>query len=276
MRKITRHPVLLDQQVEEVGEQRIGAAQRARRARRASRRVEKYGEKRKTCRSWLASIASASWPSCSCTTSSRPARGPPRAAPGRRRRRSPPRASPSSPRSAPRSRARRAPPRRGAAGRRRSASCASPSRPRGPSALATSSRICADRAARLGLDVAPGLLEQLLAALARLHRRPRARRPRRCAARGATISSACSRASLRRSRYSARSSSASWRVRSARVDRVLDRLLAAVEGGADRRERELGEQEHRDPEHEQRPDHQPPGGGDQELARTTRLRARVS
>ncbi len=37
--------------------------------------VEKYGEKKNTCRSRLASSASANWPSCSRTSSSCPARG---------------------------------------------------------------------------------------------------------------------------------------------------------------------------------------------------------
>src|SRR6185312_17547025 len=36
------------------------------------------------------------------------------------------------------------------------------------------------------------------------------------------------------------------------VDRFFDRFLAAVQRGADARERETGEQHHRDAEHEQR------------------------
>ena len=51
-----------------------------------------------------------------------------------------------------------------------------------------------------------------------------------------------------------------------RVDRLFDRLLAAPEGFADAWEGELGEQEHRDAEDEQRPDHQPDAGFDQEAA----------
>ena len=48
------------------------------------------------------------------------------------------------------------------------------------------------------------------------------------------------------------------------VDRFFDRLLAAFERLADTRERELGEQHHRDAEDEQRPNHQADARLDQE------------
>ena len=192
------------------------------------------------------------------------ARGPPRAAPGRRRRRSPPR------------------------------------RPlvlRGQHREVELAERLLDEAAlvvggqRLARDLLGREDRQVRDLVADLRRSRDASRPRcrggsaRAAARGAraprrwprapassavrraraTISSACSRASFSRSRYSARSSSASWRVRSAVSIESSIAFWRWSRAGADRRERELGEQEHRDPEHEQRPDHQPPGGGDQEL-----------
>ena len=73
----------------------------------------------------------------------------------------------------------------------------------------------------------------------------------------ATMSSACSRASFRRARYSASSSSASLLGALGGVDRLLDRLAPLVERLRDAREGELAQEEQRDAERDQRPDHQP-------------------
>ena len=106
-----------------------------------------------------------------------------------------------------------------------------------------------DVAARLGRAAPPGAPSPWPP------RRPPAARPpcargRRCRRPGRAPS-------VSRSRYSASSLSASRRVRSAVSIGLLDRLLAAVQRLADAREGELGEQEHREAEDEQRPDHQP-------------------
>ncbi len=76
---------------------------------------------------------------------------------------------------------------------------------------ATSRADLVDRPAGLGLDVATGLLEQLLALGARRLDALRVRAPRRPAAARVMISSACARASASRSRYSASTCSASLR-----------------------------------------------------------------
>ena len=82
----------------------------------------------------------------------------------------------------------------------------------------------------------------------------------------AAMSSACSRASFRRARYSARSSSASSRVFS--DGSMFSRIALARFSSASRdlRERRLAQDVHRDPEQEQRPDHQPEARRDQEAA----------
>ena len=124
-----------------------------------------------------------------------------------------------------------------------------------------------DRAAGLGLDVAPGLLEHLLALGARRRRRA----SRSCASAAwrarVTISSACPRASLSRSRYSASTFSASSRMLLA-PRRSSPRSPSARRSSAlrDQREHPLAQDRQRDHEHDQRPDHQPHVGGDQERA----------
>ena len=82
----------------------------------------------------------------------------------------------------------------------------------------------------------------------------------------ATISSAWPRASCSRSRYSASSLSASLARALGGVDRLLDRLLALVQRLRDAREGELAEDVHREAEDDQRPDHQPDVGRDEEGA----------
>ena len=120
-----------------------------------------------------------------------------------------------------------------------------------------------DRAARLGLDVAAGLLHHLLAplgglglgvALVDLGRLARAIDDllgllaglgQALAVLGQQLVGLLARAL-------------------GGVDRVLDRPLAPVQGLGDAREGQLGQHVHRDHEQHQRPDHQPDVGGDQE------------
>ena len=123
-----------------------------------------------------------------------------------------------------------------------------------------------ERAPRLRLDVAAGGGQQLLALLRRPA--PSTRRVSDSAAlrARATMSSDCSRASLRRARYSSSSSSASRLVRGGRLDRVVDRLAAPVERLGDARERDLVQHVERHAERDQRPDHHPELDRDERVA----------
>ena len=262
MRKIDRHAVVLDQQLEEVDERSASAPETALsqpvllllRWRSRARRRTPAARGRRRARRRTRRAARGRRRAC-------PAPARPRTASGRRRRRSPPWLASAPRRPGRRSRARRAPPRRAASGRRRSSvlrvtfSVASTVR------SATSARI-SWIARRVSASMSRRVCSIISSRLrARLGERLGLVRPRPSLRARATMSSAWPRAPRRGARGTrASSSSASLLGALGGVDRVLDRLLALVERLGDAREGDLPEDEQRDAEDDQRPDHQPDAG----------------
>src|SRR3954447_21956398 len=120
-----------------------------------------------------------------------------------------------------------------------------------------------DRAARLGLDVAAGLLHHLLALGARFRERLLLGRLGRAAGPRDDLVRLAARVGEPLAVLAQQLVGLLAHLRGV-VDRFLDRVLALVERLADARERDLGKQPEREAEDEQRPDHQADVRADEE------------